>query len=541
MNTNERVGILLILLGLFGLTVAFISQPEVGQGKIVYENIMGTWMVWPPLAIGFIGTGILYWYSRNRSLKFISTLAFVGFFSSYFFFYEIFGSDAGGILSIIMNRDGSNELSTLSGAARVWPAQYILIGAIQQFAGLTSTLSLKIIMLLIVLIVSFAFSNLFKDKMDPLPIMPVMIFLISSYIFLNWQPAPQVLAFGMFILYFSLPQRISQSNVIGIIFFTFIVFLHGFVAVWFLGVMIFYQLMERIKEPAHTERFTGERTLLTIVLTIELAFFIFYAPAYMHTFSNVIFSTFDPSDLTGTQSIPSYAGRGLFFGSEKDTFGILTKVVAISVVLITSIMILSGMARWKKSHSITRQEISLFSVGTIHLAIGSIFTVLGIRGFQPLGVSISRTASYLPLISRRISLIIVIVILSLLPANLIRINSDTTIYLDNQDLESVIWYNENGPIMVNDTGYIIGPGVIVSMLQKGNADWEIFQSRWPPPEVIPIVREHYFIDTPEYDREIEILEPTMRDRFNEMTEPFMDHGNLILDSGENQVYFYSNQ
>lgn len=536
MNSGEKAGIFLISASALGLATLFAWGNTRFDGS---PTPMGNLVAWLPLASGFIGSAVLYWYSTGIYWRLVSTISFAGVFSSYFFFHEVYGSDAGGIVATLWKMDHSQSASAMEGSSMAWPAFYLLAHSIQEVGGVQATDALRVIMLAMVAVLSLAFIGARRGETAH-QVAPIVVFLVPFYALMNWQAAPQVLAFIALVLFFAFTKNGPRYYLVGVAIFLFITFSHGFVGLWFIGALALSLYLDRT-QPHETKHRDTRLGLLGSAMIIESAYLVFYAPAYLRTFSNILTETFLPSQ-TGGETVATtsgYVGLGLLNWANNGVLEIATKICALlSIALILVLMIL-GLRRWVKAKDTTTTERSLIAVGAIHMGLGSIVSVLGIRGIQPAAFSTARIPNCVQVLSRRTVLTIIVISLFLFPANVIRINSESTLYLDNQDIATVTFHDSMISSIPEGRNCIIGPGEITSTISIGSVNWSTFQIRFPPDSADLEFEACYLIYSPEYERELEFYTESESGDLNDLTLLILDEGALFFDSGEDQFYVWN--
>ncbi len=538
MRSEERFGILSILIGIFGILTIYSFQPVNNIDAQSTGTLMKTWIVWLPLGFGFIGSGVLFWFSRNGIGRLVATLSFVFFFSSYFFFYGYYGSDVGGIVGILSGYENQNALPKSIGSYQNWPLFFILDKMISLISGWSILWTVNIIFLISSITLSFAFQFLFEKREGVRLLMPAFVFFTSAYVFLNWQASPQTLSFVILLLSLGFIRPGIKFISIVFVFFIFILFSHGFVSFWFIGTILILFAFGLSKTPKSSSVRTY-KILFELSLIAELAFLSFYAQKYLTTFTNILQIMLEPSVVTGAPlpTVSNSLGLGFTFFPGEDIFNVTTKILAIGAIILIFTLILISFPDWFRSES-KKNESPLAITGGVHLAIGSFLPILGSRGIQLLGAAISDIPNFNLRLTKKTIFSIMILIMLILPANIIRINANSTSYLDSEDIVSADWLVHNIESNEKSPKCIISSGEELGVLQlQLPSNWTYLQTRTPNENITVGFSDYYFLDTPEYRVELQFGNAGAVMTLENSTVQLRNIGNLIFDDGINRMYW----
>jgi hypothetical protein len=536
-----KIGLFLVAAGLLGLSLIFAFAPTIHGDFSRPPNTKASWHIWPALTLGFTGSGLLYWYSKRPSTRFVATFSFSLMFYFYFFFYHAFGSDVGGILAVMRDFAGEDHVSSTLGSYSAWPSFYILSKQLSVITSLPLSVVLKVIFLVIITLLSASFTMLFSENDSRrFPLMPAFVFFVSSYVFLNWQSAPQTIGLVMLLLYFSATAGARRRWVIGVPFFLFIVSDHGFVSLWFLGVLASYVVMHSLSNASRISSNPDSRFLIVAAI-FEIGYMLFLASGFLGSFVDTLTATLNPADTSGGP-IPvtsSLFMRSLPFQPGEDIVVSISKTLGVMVVLSTVFLVIAGVPNWLRSRNVCRQEKSFMAVGFGHISLGSFLPLLGARGLQLCAVSIARVAGYTRVVPKHVFLAIIVLILALLPVNLIRVNVSTTLYIDYADNAASEWFRASTILNASTTNWLCTAGVLGSAtLGRSAENWVLCSANFPPPLESSVSPESIFeISTPKYQYELYVADNSATRDLQNISAEVHSQGNRLYDNGEVKVYF----
>lgn len=532
------IGMFAASAGMLGLCAVFAVKPTIYTGP---DNPVGPWELWFPLLAIFVGSWILYFQSRTKLLRAVSTFLFISGFYSFFFFYTAYGSDCGGVLSILSNllREHRVEADMEYGA---WPNFFLWCGGMGEVVGVSAPLVLKVALVVETLLLSLAFVLFIKETEKGSVFMPALVFVVSCYGFLNWQAAPQTLGMVTLFLFLALLGRSRRVSLLLVLVFVFLTFEHGFVNLWFLAIVTYLIFsrnnLTRTQETKTTTNI-GAAGVATMCV-IEFAFLVFYARGFFESQLGMLTALIAPSAATGAP-LPYTSNRlGRIISlmlSDRSWIGLASRILALWTVLMMVLLIVVGVSKTFRRKELTKTEVSLVVIGGGHALIGSLLPFLGWRGIQLAFLGLSRLPR-LALASKKLSLGVLLAIILLLPNNVTRSSIGTSLFLEEKDLVASDWFSESMPTM---------PEGSVTILCSGETGGLFFSSKCglAPRVITPrtilttgesLNRITYFYLSPQYEYEYRVADSNSQVALSELTTAITHDGNLVFDIGSRRVY-----
>jgi hypothetical protein len=530
---KSLLGWFLISSGILGLSILFLVDPTIHGGP---SNTAGDWKIWPPLAVAFVGTGLLYWHRKTVASRLAATFLFGFMFYSFYYFYTVFGSDVGGIIGILSSLATEGRM-TAKDTYGAWPLFFFQCAGMGLIPGLDVAHVLKSIFLVQTITISLAFILLYRTAETRTPFMPIMVYFISCYAFLNWQAAPQTLGLVMLILFFALQQRIVRPKLLGIFFFIFLTFEHGFVNLWFLGILICIRLFDR-----RTSRGSGNAAKsnldILLMIAIECSFLAFYARNFFESTMATLRALISPSATTGAPLpyVTNRLSQVIPFASGEDLLTAISKLIALLVIVVVLTLVIIGLYMSIRKRDVSRTEFSFITIGGAHLLIGSILPLLGWRAIQLASVGLPR----FPRISARsikMGAALVFSVLILLPNNIVRINASTTLYLDNQDFVTRAWFHDNVHIDSEKRDGLLASSVLGGLIaMESHGQLRYFGPRTILASSDDFAQTMYFVSNPTFEYELLMTDHESQLKMQNITSAITESGNLFLDTGIEKVY-----
>lgn len=432
---------------------------------------------WLGLSISFFSILCILYISKSKYLSLVLCVLFIFLFTSPSFFYYSEGSDAAGgysgslqkILTYGFGKDYSN-LNTYS----QWPNFSVFTFMLFNLMATTLNNIQKITMLSIILVIAsnfFIYYSKYKSK----PGINVAVYFMTFYIFLNWQPVPQVFGLALFSVLINLLRKTPESKFLLIVTFISLVFTHAFVSLWFIFLLfIKYILKSSIKSlpklffiklfnPGNLilqpiskylafDRIGGflqslqkrylmkdnlevSSNTLCLFSVIQISYIVYIAKMYFTSLANLFTKHGAPAnhELLSNQQLMKTGASALAFQSY-DRVGLLTKCLAqFNTIVLLSLLFVCVMVSLKRKN-IGLTDIGLFFAGIMHFLLGMVASVLGSRGLQ---------ISFIPVAGQiehqnfrkysKIFIALILLVALLFPANLYRMHSENTHYITNAD------------------------------------------------------------------------------------------------------------
>jgi hypothetical protein len=241
----------------------------------------------------------------------------------------------------------------------------------------------------------------------------IPLYFIGTFSFLNYQWVPQTLALIFFFLMMILFNRKgTKYRILNLIIFTAFVFTHTFIPVFFLLFMGLYIIKKR--------EFIYSFLLMTSIYITVL----FY---YSTTFYPLIIETFLEQIIRFGETYTERVVRSFRAQTDIGT-QILSTINRIRVTLVWSVVSIGFLISFIKKR-INYTLILLMLTGAIYLGIGVFYTILGLRSIQILFIPVVCGIGFFFTKWRKLTIVLIIVILFLNIAAPMRTNYDRGLFL----------------------------------------------------------------------------------------------------------------
>jgi len=392
-------------------------------------------LLWLILSISFFSIIYILCNSNNKFLSMILSLIFVILFTSPSLFYYTAGSDSAGgyfglLESTLVHNIGDSFLASFNYSQ--WPASLAFTLIVSKLICVPLNEIQKITMLFIIFVVV---SNMFVyfSKKNSKPGINVVTYFMAFYLFLNWQPVPQVFGLALFLTLINLLNKNSKHSILLIITFIPLVFTHAFMGILFIFSIFLIALIQRFSILNYPKTYS---TPLWILLTIQVSYIIYLATSFFQTLIHTVIrnNSMSSQELTADQEFAKY-GAVAMASHPVGIVDILTKNIAIfNLILLMSILLIS-VALSIKRKKVQPIDFSLFFTGGIFFILGMFSSILGFRGLQICAIAVANQIEIFNFgqYSKAIMTLILLVAL-LFPANMIRMNYDYTSYLTDVDI-----------------------------------------------------------------------------------------------------------
>ena len=315
--------------------------------------------------------------------------------SSYFFYYFSMGPDPF-FQSLTDYYFSQGHIATSFQNIYQWPAFFILAKQFELVTGLPSRVYVHgFVLIMGTLIPASVF--LLVEKRSVSAGAAVLGFTLLSFYFLNYQYAPQVLAFPLVLLLIVVDFRVRPSgrrSLIQLLLFLAVCFTHAFMAVFYLlysfSVMFWGRRSHNVPS----------RTFTFLLLAIYISGLYFYT-AFLPTAASTLFRS-----LLQVSGISEYST--IYQQTTTPTGDTLVQLLSRATVITTaavSALFLVDMIRRRQFGS---KDYALATAGTLYLVAGSVFVILGGRSLQFLAISASLPIGFFAAMRRKLAPILLI-------------------------------------------------------------------------------------------------------------------------------------
>lgn len=389
-------------------------------------------LLWLMLSISFFSIISILLNSSNKLLSLILSLTFVILFTSPSFFYYTAGSDSAGgyfglLESILAHNIGDDFLASFNYSQ--WPALAVFTVIVSKLTFMSLNDIQKITMLSIILVTVSNMFVYFSEK-NSKPAINVITYFMAFYIFLNWQPVPQVFGLALFITLINVLKKGPEYSILRIITFITLVFTHAFMGVLFIFLIFLTAIIQRSFIIHYTNKYSTPFCLLVVV---QVSYIMYLTAPYFETLVKLFTVTGYSQELFAHQELVNYGTVALAY-QPTDIIDLLTKYTAeFNIILLMSILFVSVVLSLKRKN-VQLIDLSLFFTGFVFFILGMFSSILGFRGLQICTIAVANQidVSNFRKYSKTIMALILIVAL-LFPANIIRLNYDYTSYLTDAD------------------------------------------------------------------------------------------------------------
>jgi len=408
-ETLTKIGSIIFLIGIIFVLISWYHSYPIHLSPINDLTFFQFYpLLWPGIVFSLIGLFLIAFYSKNRLViaACSSTLLLLLNVDAFFFSY-ISSSDSGAVAGMFQVFQKTSINSNIIPYFE-FPTYFSLNEIMRQIVGVdekgVALISFALYGALLGLFIYLFFVNLKKFYYNSLiPFLLVIIYFIGMFSFLNYQWAPQTLALVYFFLLLSLSSYLffneqkSKWNFLIIFVFIPFVFSHAFMPVIFLS---FFGILT-IKKKYLAKIFL---VIFFIYITVTVFYASSYLPLYINTFRQSI-TGFNKEYTTAISS------------SFREPESLLSRFIIFSnSITVPMIWIFSGIGTillfLKKRINFVLIAIGL--AGSIYLAVGLFYSVLGLRAAQILFICIS--IGFMFFISKwkklTISFIVIILILA---------------------------------------------------------------------------------------------------------------------------------
>lgn len=390
--------------------------------------------LWLGLGLSFFSILCVLYKSNNKSLSLVLCVLFIILFTLPSFFYYSEGSDsAGGFsgsLQTVLTHGFGTDYSNLKTYSQ-WPNFVVFTVILSNLIATPLNTIQKITMLSIIFVTTSNFFIYFS-KYNTKPAINVILYFLTFYIFLNWQPVPQVFGLALFLVSINLLKKGPEYRFLLIVTFISLVFTHAFVSLWFLFLLFLTYVLKRAFTKEDLGIYLNSLYLFSIIqisyiMCIAKLYFISLASLFTKHGSKV------NHELSSHQVIIKNGASSLTYQSF-DKVDLLTKYLAqFNTIVLLSLLFVCVIISVKQK-KIKLMGLGLFFAGIIHFILGIFASVLGSRGLQ---------ISFIPFAGQiehqnfskysKIVIFLILLVALLFPANLYRMNFENTHYIINAD------------------------------------------------------------------------------------------------------------
>ena len=447
-----QIGGILFFIGIILIIVSWLYSYPIHQTSITDITFYQYYpSLWPGLVLSFIGLFLIAYYSKNNIVRAICSSIFPLLVYIYaFFFSYIPSSDCGAVRGMFevfqKTKIDINAISYFQ-----FPTFFSLNEIIHQIAGINE----KDIALICFILYGFLlglFLYLFfvelknRYSIQLIPFLLVIIYFIGMFSFLNFQWVPQTLALVYFFILIYISTYLESPKIkwklIFILIFTSLVLTHAFIPIIFLS---FFSILTFKKRNLATILLT----ILSIYLIITVFYLTFLLPLYFETFR---------------QSLVGFGGEYIttLSASVAEVEGTLNQIISFANRLIIPMIWIVGAIGTAVLFLKRKMDFILISLGLaggIYLAVGLVYSVLGLRSTKFLFIPL--TIGFMFFISKwkkpTITVILIILILSVFGP--MRMAYDTTQFQTDEEVNACNFLSinmlnvTNSSIAMNQVNY----------------------------------------------------------------------------------------
>jgi len=391
-------------------------------------------LLWIMFSISFFFIVYILYNSKSEYLSMILSLVFVILFTFPSFCYYIAGSDSAGgyfglLESSLVHNIGDNFLASFNYSQ--WPTLLAFTVVVSKLICVPLNDIQKITMISIILVIV---SNMFVyfSKKNSKPGINVIIYFMAFYLFLNWQPVPQVFGLALFITLINLLKKGPEYSILLITTFITLVFTHAFVGILFICSIFLIAIIQRFSILHYPKKYS---TPLYVLLTIQIFYIMSKATSFFETlvYTFIRNNSMPKLELLAHQELASY-GKAAMTSHPIGVVEALTKNIAILNVSFLMLILIASVALSLKRKNVQLIDLSLIFTGCIFFLSGMISSILGFRGLQICAIAIADQVEILNFGKYSKIIMTLILLVSLLfPSNMIRMNYDYTSYLTDAD------------------------------------------------------------------------------------------------------------
>ena len=333
-------------------------------------------LIWPGIVFSLIGLFLTGYYAKRKSVKAICASFFPIVLYSYVFYFSYIPTSDGGCVKAMFEIFHQTGINPAVEPYFHYPMYFTLNEMTGQLLGLGAD-GLAVIFFTIfgILLALYLYLFLFKiTQNDPYQIafLAVPLYFLAIFTYLNYQWAPQTLAFVLFLLLLMLFDRKgTECKLLSIVIFTVLVFTHVFIPVIFLLFLGLFAIKKR--------EFRNSFLLMTSIYVLVLIYYAtFYLPAIIDAFRQTIYGFGEEYVIDISRSFMEPEGLANQIISTVNRFRIpLTWIVVFTGFII-------GLIKRKLSFPV----VALGTTGGFYLGVGMFYSVLGTRALQILCMSL---------------------------------------------------------------------------------------------------------------------------------------------------------
>ncbi len=414
-----------------GLTLVLISWIQTYPIKIksLADIMLSQFFpsIWPGIVLCLSGLFTAGFFSKKKTITIAcASLMPLIFYSYIYFFQYIPQSDAGTSISMVAIFSQSGIDASVVPYFQ-FPGFFISNVILKDIINVDLSFSSFIaISLYAVLLGSFVFlimnKNYLKNNKEKTDFISVPIYFIAMFSFLNFQWAPQTLAFILFLpLIYLIQCNISKvkKNILIIVLFVFLTFTHPIISGIFLlifGVILF-----------------KKRYYLNLFIILLSFYFIFYT--YYATFWLPYLITALQQSLYSFGLVSEYSTIISFQQPE----GFVNEFISmLNRIRVPAVMILLAFGTLIK---FIKKELNplMIAIGIgsgAYLMVGTIFSILGLRAIQIFFISLLTGTEFYVKRFKKITPILILIFLILSVAGPMRMVYDETQFLSDQETQT---------------------------------------------------------------------------------------------------------
>lgn len=439
-----KLGSLIFFSGLIFILISWYRSYPIFMTTI-YEKTFSQFslLTWPGIILCLIGIFMISVYVKNKIIKAIvvSFFPLLLYLPNYYFSY-IASSDSGFARSSfqVFQKVGINsEIIPYF----EFPAFFTLnemffnITALNDKAIALVIFTLFGLLLGIFLFLFFCNLNLDKEKIKIYPSFLVLIYFVGMFSFLNYQWVPQTFALVLlflllFLSTFLLNKHITKKNefkILIILSFTALVYTHAFIPIFFLSFYGFLVIKER-----YLYQF------FIAVFFIYIIFTIYYATFHF----DLYIEAFQQSIQGFGNDYETYVVKST--GSSRDTLDFIISLFnRIRVPIIWIISLIGGLILLLK-RKINYFPIALGLSAGMYLAVGILYSILGLRSIQILFIPIVIGLMFFILKWRKPTFTLILIILILSISAPMRIAYNQTQFQIDEEANACNFLSDRTPI-----------------------------------------------------------------------------------------------
>jgi hypothetical protein len=275
-----------------------------------------------------------------------------------------------------------------------WPAFFILAREVELVTGLSSRIYAHLFVLLMGILIVMTVI-LVAERESVSSGAAVFGFGVLSFYFLNYQFAPQVLAFPLLLVLIAIDFRLRPSrglSVLKLLIFVSVCFTHAFIPMFYLLFRVALRIWRRT-----------ESKLMTLALAVIYLTVLIYFTVSLKTMTETLVTS--AIKLLGVREY-----SGVYYGTVAPREDTLIQFFSRATIVLMSSLSVLGLIQMIRKKQLSSEDYALAAAGGVYLISGVGFSILGARALQLLSITGSIPIGFFGAMRRRIPVILLIVL-----------------------------------------------------------------------------------------------------------------------------------